>query len=60
MKKDKGAILVSDTFKKAVGVCFNRMPASKGIKKYGERALVAMVKELKQLNDGAMEGKPVV
>eukprot|EP00957_Ditylum_brightwellii_P064313 4880551-Ditylum_brightwellii.AAC.1 len=60
MKKDKEAILVSDTFKKAIGAYFNQMPASKGIKIYGERALTAMVKELKQLNDGAMEEKPVV
>eukprot|EP00957_Ditylum_brightwellii_P015097 1138557-Ditylum_brightwellii.AAC.1 len=36
------------------------MPASKGIKLFGKRALVAMVKELKQLNDDTMEGKPVV
>ena len=36
------------------------MSASKGFKVYGERALVAMVKELKQLNDGAVPGKPVV
>eukprot|EP00957_Ditylum_brightwellii_P064011 4855331-Ditylum_brightwellii.AAC.1 len=60
MKKDKEAIIVSNTFKKAVGACFNQMPASKGMKIYGERALAAMVKELKQLNDEAMEGKPVV
>jgi hypothetical protein len=44
MKKDKEAIFVSDMFEKAVGTCFNQMPASKGIKIYGERALVAMVK----------------
>ena len=35
-------------------------PASKGFKVFGERALAAMVKELKQLNDGAVPGKPVV
>ena len=60
MKKDKEAILVSYTFKKAVGSCFNQMSASKGIKIYGERAFAAMVKELTQLNNGAMEEKPVV
>eukprot|EP00957_Ditylum_brightwellii_P149472 11382824-Ditylum_brightwellii.AAC.1 len=54
MKKEKEAFFISDTFKKAVGTCFNQMPALKGIKIYGERALAAM------LNDGAMEGKPVV
>eukprot|EP00957_Ditylum_brightwellii_P052357 3971365-Ditylum_brightwellii.AAC.1 len=36
------------------------MPASRGIKLFGKRALAAMVKELKQLNNVAMEGKPVV
>ena len=36
------------------------MPASKGIKLFGKRALAAMIKELKQLNNGSMEGKPVV
>eukprot|EP00957_Ditylum_brightwellii_P083297 6333282-Ditylum_brightwellii.AAC.1 len=34
------------------------MPASKDIKLFFKRALAAMVQELKQLNDGAMEGKP--
>eukprot|EP00957_Ditylum_brightwellii_P016081 1211339-Ditylum_brightwellii.AAC.1 len=51
---------MEDTSKKAVGACFNQMPASNGIKLFGKRALAVMVKELKQLNDGAMEGKPVV
>jgi tetrahydromethanopterin S-methyltransferase subunit A len=36
------------------------MSASKGIKRYGEKAIVAIIKEFKQLNDGAMDGKPVV
>ena len=37
-----------------------QVPMEKGIKMYGERAIAAMVKELKQLNDGAMPGKPVI
>ena len=36
------------------------MPASKGFKVFGEIYLATMVKELKQLNDDAVPGKPVV
>jgi hypothetical protein len=36
------------------------MLAARGIKMYGEQALAAIMKELKQLNDGAMNGKPAV
>ena len=36
------------------------MSANKGFKVFGERALAVMIKELKQLNDGAVPGKPVV
>ena len=36
------------------------MPASQVFRKFGEKALAVMINELKQLNDGAVEGKPVV
>ena len=36
------------------------MSAKKGFKKYGKRAIASMLKELKQLRVGAMDGKPVV
>ena len=36
------------------------MSAHKGIKKYGQVAIAALFKELKQLGCGAMKGKPVV
>ena len=36
------------------------MSATQGIKKNGEKAIAAIFKELKQLNDRAMPGKPVV
>ena len=36
------------------------MPASKGFKVFGEEAVADMLKEFKQLHNGAMEGKPVV
>mmetsp|Transcript_11002 Transcript_11002/g.16106 ORF Transcript_11002/g.16106 Transcript_11002/m.16106 type:complete len:149 (+) Transcript_11002:1760-2206(+) len=61
MEKTKKTSFSDDTFKKVVGVCFTQqMPASQGFKKFGEKALAVIIKELKQLNDGAMEGKPVV
>ena len=40
--------------KTVVNTCFASMHASKGIKKHGERAVVMIIKELKQLNDGAV------
>ena len=39
---------------------FTQMSATQGIKKHGERAIAAIFKELKQLNDGVMPGKPVI
>ena len=36
------------------------MSAKKGIKLFGEKAVAPMVNELKQLNEGTVEGKPVV
>ena len=43
-----------------VGVVFNQMLAMQGIKKHGEKAVAAMFKEFKQLDVGAMDGKPVI
>ena len=37
-----------------------QMSAKKGFKKYGERAVIAMLKECEQLDKGAFPGKPVV
>lgn len=39
-----------------------QIPASEGIKIYGERAVAAMMKEFKQLNQGAVpeQNKPVI
>ena len=39
---------------------FTQISEKKGIEKYGERAIAALVKEFKQLNDSAIKGKPVV
>ena len=42
---------------KSVGVCFNQMTANKGIKLFGEKAIAAMFKEYKQLNDLSVLGR---
>ena len=48
-------------FSKCVNICFSQqMSAYKGIKEFGERAIEAMFKELVQLDQGAVHGKPVV
>ena len=62
VKRENRSICVTDDiFKKVVGVFFvQQMSANKGFKVFGERALEAMIKDLKQLNDGAVPGKPVV
>ena len=39
---------------------FTQMHVKKGIAKHGEKAIAVLFKELKQLNDGAIAGKPVV
>ena len=49
-----------DYMKTAVDTMFEQMPASKGIQIFKERAVAAMVKELTQLDKGAVDGKPVV
>jgi hypothetical protein len=41
----------------SVGICFNQMTASKGIKLFGERAVAAMFKEYKQLDDLTVLGR---
>ena len=41
-------------------VIFTQMNANAGFKKYGPRAIAAMIKEYTQLNEGAVPGKPVV
>jgi hypothetical protein len=39
---------------------YKDMPAAKGIKLFGERAVAAVLKEFTQLSEGPMEGKPVI
>ena len=45
---------------RATGVLFTQMSAKRGIKKFGERAVAAMIKEFKQIHEESMPGKPVV
>ena len=45
---------------KALDVMFTQMQVTKGFKLFSERAVAAMYKEFKQLNKGAMPGKPIV
>ena len=60
-------LLQSDTASKLrkVGKSFlkvvlNQMSVKEGLRKHGSRAFAALLKEMKQLHDGAMPGKPVI
>ena len=46
--------------RRLIGMVFTQMSAKAGIQKHGERAIVAMIKELYRLVDGAIKGRPVV
>ena len=39
---------------------FTQMTSKQGIKTFGEKAVAAMLKEPKPLDEGAMAGKPVI
>jgi hypothetical protein len=47
----------NEIFSTSVNLCFNQMTASKGIKLFGERAVAAMFKEYKQLDDLTVFGR---
>ena len=55
MKKDS-----KDFQERAYRVIFTQIQACVGIDKFGERALAALVKEFKKLNDSSLPGKHVV
>ena len=55
-KQDKS----NDLFKIATKVMFTQMNAKEGIKRFGDRAIAALFKEYKQLDEGATKGRPVV
>ena len=51
----------TDSFMKvATNVMFTQMSEKAGIKKFGEKAMAAMVKQYRQTDKGTMEGNPVV
>ena len=45
---------------RAKHVMFTQMQEKRGIEKIGERAVSALVKEFKQLNEGVIPGKTVI
>ena len=47
-------------FKKCVDIVFTQMNAKKGFRKYGKVAILAVIKEFRQLVHGAFPGKNVV
>jgi len=53
-------VVSKDAMRLATGAVFTQMSAKKGFKTVGEAAVAAMFKELKQLDEGPMPGKPVV
>ena len=51
---------IGEAYNKAIGIMFTQMSASRGIKLFGEKAVLAIFKELKQLNDGVLPRNPVI
>ena len=39
---------------------FTQVSAKEGIRRWGDLAIAAIIKELRQLQEGAMPGKPVI
>ena len=58
--KKKNTFYVETSIKAAVNVMVTHMQAIRGFKLFGERAVAAMIKELKKLEEGPMPGKKVV
>ena len=50
----------NNLFTKTIDVMFTQMSVKRGIKLFKERAVAAMIKELTQLDKGAIDRKPVV
>ena len=55
--KNKNTFDVETSIKTAVKVMFTQMQATPDFKLFGERVVFAMIKELKQLEEGPMPGK---
>ena len=53
----KNTFDVETSIKASVNVMLTQMQATRGFKLFGKRAVAAMIKELKQLEEGPMPGK---
>ena len=53
----KNTFDVETSIKASVNIMLTQMQATQGFKLFGERAVAAMIKELKQLEEGPMPGK---
>ena len=51
---------IGEACNKAIGIMFTQMSASRGIKLFGEKAVSAIFKELKHLNNGVLLGNPAI
>ena len=47
-------------YKRILKTIFTQVPTKEGIKQWGEDVIAAIVKELKQLQDGVIPGRPVI
>ena len=54
IQKDHEASINHSYLQRCVNAIFAQMSATKGIKKFGEKGLAAVVKEFTQLNEGAV------
>ena len=59
-KEKKESLDERYVYKRLVNMLFTQVSVKEGIKRWGEEAIAAIMKELKQLNDGAMPGQPVI
>ena len=58
--KKKNTFDVETSIKASVNVMFTQMQATRGFKLFGERAVAAMIKELKELEEASMPGNKIV
>ena len=58
--KERAKKQQNDPLQTAMKVMFTQMSATVGFKLFGEKAISAMIKELKQLEEGLIPGKKVI
>ena len=59
-KNKKEPIGVKKIYSKMLKPVFTQVSAKEGIRRWGDLAIAAIIKELKQLQEGTMPGKPVI